>query len=233
MNEYRKMSIDELVMEIERCPCACGKCHTGPRYEYARRLWYGMGVTEDKRAAFSYFKEAADFGHEGAQWRTGICYYNGEGIPQDFEKALRYFTKLSQCHAQQQAANLWMGKCYLKIEQRDEAKAMEHLLKAANDSRVSTQGDEGSEAQLLVGVCYYRGFIVEQDFTKAFDYFEKAALYNRDACYYLAECYREGKGTKANMEMYRFWHSKYFESVTVGLEQKADEILGIRGNINE
>ena len=85
-----------------------------------------------------------------------------------------------------------------------------------------------SEAQLLVGICYYRGFIVEQDFIKAFDYFEKAALYNHDACYYLADCYREGKGTKVNMEMYRFWYSKYFESVKMELEQKENKILGIK-----
>ena len=126
-------------------------------------------------------------------------------------------------------ANLWIGKCYLKIEQRDEKKAIEYLEKAAHDSRVSTRNDEcKSEAQLLVGICYYRGFIVEQDFIKAFDYFEKAALYNHDACYYLADCYREGKGTKVNMEMYRFWYSKYFESVKMELEQKENKILGIK-----
>ena len=117
----------------------------------------------------------------------------------------------------------------LKIEQRDEKKAIEYLEKAAHDSRVSTRNDEcKSEAQLLVGICYYRGFIVEQDFIKAFDYFEKAALYNHDACYYLADCYREGKGTKVNMEMYRFWYSKYFESVKMELEQKENKILGIK-----
>ena len=55
----------------------------------------------------------------------------------------------------------------MKIEQRDEKKAIEYLEKAAHDSRVSTRNDEcKSEAQLLVGICYYRGFIVEQDFIK-------------------------------------------------------------------
>lgn len=55
----------------------------------------------------------------------------------------------------------------MKIEQRDEKKAIEYLEKAAHDSRVSTRNDEcKSEAQLLVGICYYRGFIVEQDFTR-------------------------------------------------------------------
>ena len=35
-------------------------------------------------------------------------------------------------------------------------------------------------------------------------------------------------GTKVNMEMYRFWYSKYFESVKMELEQKENKILGIK-----
>ena len=44
----------------------------------------------------------------------------------------------------------------------------------------------------------------------------------------ISELEGEGKGTKVNMEMYRFWYSKYFESVKMELEQKENKILGIK-----
>lgn len=55
-NEYQKMSLAEFKAEIDRQPCAHGKCYTDPRYEYARRHWNGEGVNENKKEAFIYLK---------------------------------------------------------------------------------------------------------------------------------------------------------------------------------
>ena len=113
MDEFEKMAIAQLKVIIASEPCAVGKCHTNPRYEYAKRLWNGEGIVQDKKEAFLYFKEAADFRHEGAQYKVGCCYYKGDGIPQDFEKALKYFKRLLQTnHDWSLIANLWICLLY-------------------------------------------------------------------------------------------------------------------------
>jgi len=229
MNEYQKMSLAELKAEIDRRPCAHGKCYTDPRYEYARRHWNGEGINEDKKEAFIYFKEAADWGHERAQYKVGQCYYAGEGIPQDFEKALEYFEKLLRKCWYEQIANLWIGKCYLKLN--DKSKGFEYILKAAQESRVSRlQTETQKEAQFLTGLCYFEGVGVDQNYKQAFDYFEKADSEDSGslgAQYYLAQCYRKGLGTQKNIEMERFYVSKCFEKDYKILIQKAKETLGI------
>ena len=88
MDEFEKMAIAQLKVIIASEPCAVGKCHTNPRYEYAKRLWNGEGIVQDKKEAFLYFKEAADFRHEGAQYKVGCCYYKGDGIPQDYYRQI-------------------------------------------------------------------------------------------------------------------------------------------------
>lgn len=230
MYEYGKMSISELKIELNKyTPCTSAKCSTDPRNEYAWRLWLGKGVPQDKMEAFVYFKEAADHGHEGAQYKVGYCYYTGEGIPQNFEKAMKYFMRLLQKHSYTQVANLWIGKCYLKIKQRNEEKAIECFKKVAMDNRVSTlEIDSKNEALLLLGICYYKGVFVEKDFNKAFDYLEQAAIHNNDARYYLAECYHKGIGTQINLDMYRFWLTKCLEESMKISKQNINDVLGIK-----
>lgn len=213
MNEYQKKSIDELVAEIKRRPCAQGKCYTDPRYEYARRLWHGEGIGVNKQEAFVYFEEAADFGHEAAQYKTALCYFKGEGITRDYKKALNYFERLSKKHHWQQAGYLGMGKCYLKLG--DVQKAFECLHQVSDDNRVSSLIEEDQkEAQFLLGMFYYEGIGCEQDLVQAFKYFEKAARGNspcHSAWYYLVICYQEGKGTAVDTEMAKHWALKCFE----------------------
>ena len=52
MDEFEKMAIAQLKVIIASEPCAVGKCHTNPRYEYAKRLWNGEGIVQDKRHFF-------------------------------------------------------------------------------------------------------------------------------------------------------------------------------------
>ena len=50
-----------------------------------------MGVEKDDGDAVWYFREAAIQGHADAQFRLGLMYEEGNGIPQDFQSAHVWF----------------------------------------------------------------------------------------------------------------------------------------------
>lgn len=232
MNEYQKMSISELKAEIVRCPCAHGKCYTDPRYHYALRLWDGDGIAENKIEAFYYFKEAADYGHECARIRVGICYYTGEGITKSYENALEYFSKYKEKIDELRPMRyLWMGKCYLKIKERNKKKALDCFNEVANDHRKCTLNEEShKEALFFLGLCHYKGLCVIQNFEQAFRYFEKAAIGNSPnlgAQYYLVKCFRDGSGTQQNTKMAAYWSLKCFEREYDKVVQESMNCLGI------
>ncbi|TAN46150.1 MAG: sel1 repeat family protein [Rhodospirillales bacterium] len=55
----------------------------------------GMGVSQDKAKAISFWQEAADKGIYAAQYNLGQVYFRGDGTAQNFPKALEMFQKAS------------------------------------------------------------------------------------------------------------------------------------------
>src|SRR5688572_18792139 len=52
--------------------------------ELANRLFFGDdGVAEDRAAAVSWFRKAAEQGHAEAQHRLGLLYHGGRGVARD------------------------------------------------------------------------------------------------------------------------------------------------------
>jgi hypothetical protein len=50
----------------------------------------GKGVTQDFKAAFKWFKlaaEQAERGNQHAKYNLGLMYYEGQGVTQDYTKA--------------------------------------------------------------------------------------------------------------------------------------------------
>lgn len=55
---------------------------------------------------------------------------------------------------------------------------------------------------MQLGICFFEGKAVEQNFERAFELFSKAADHGcANAQYYLGNCYYTGKGTKINREL--------------------------------
>ena len=60
-----------------------------------------------------------------------------------------------------------------------------------------------------LGVCYYDGLGVEQDYVKAAELYRKAAEDNFGwAMRNLGECYEEGKGVEKNLDEAKRWYRK-------------------------
>jgi hypothetical protein len=107
----------------------------------------GLGVPQDYTQAAAWYRKAAEQGNADAQSNLGYLYASGLGVPQDYTQAAAWYCK--------------------SAEQDDYAQAALRYRKAAE------QGD--AWAQYNLGVLYYKGRGVPQDFAKAYFWSDLAA----------------------------------------------------------
>jgi TPR repeat protein len=43
-----------------------------------------------------WFRKAAEQGHAPAQYNLGVCYYYGNGVPQNYREAVRWIRKAAE-----------------------------------------------------------------------------------------------------------------------------------------
>lgn len=114
-----------------------------------------------------FYLEHAEKGNVQAEYNLGVCYEHGDGVKQDYEKAVYWYRRAADKGYDKAQMNL--GVCYTNgygVE-KDEAEAVRlyHLAAA--------QGN--MYAQFNLGVCYYQGLGVEVDISKFFEYMQMAA----------------------------------------------------------
>ncbi len=204
----------------------------------------------------------ADSGDEYSQYELGRCYFYGNNVTQDYNKAAKLFSKLAQ-QGHTKAQN-YLGGCYEKglgVEQND-SKAISWFKNASKDNFV---------ARYNLGLCYYYGkygvpqdkdlaikhirqsvyfgmadigyprgalflgkhFNNEGNYKTAFYHFSTAANYNcTDALLYIGQYYEKGKNVNRNISTAFEWYLKSAEQ----LNPKALNYLGVcfhRGQIVE
>ena len=100
-------------------------------------------------------------------YELGLAYYEGNSVPQDYEKSFSLFKRAAdQDYA---PAKYDLGTMYYEgigVEQ-DYKKAMQWYLLAADQDL--------DMAQLNIGGLYENGYGVPQDYDKAFEWYQKAA----------------------------------------------------------
>lgn len=141
--------------------------------ESERDEWMMQGVESYKKGDFQnaafLFRQAAGAGSAAAAFNLGLCYENGEGVRQDYQKALRWYTKgaeLGHVRAQCSAGVLCENGGEGEFEPRPE-EAFSWYLKSAE------QGN--ARAQLLLASVYRRGFGCEQDPVAAVHWYTASA----------------------------------------------------------
>lgn len=144
-------------------------------------------------------------------------YYVGEGVEQDYTKALDLFTKsAAQGNRDAQFA---LGLMYYNGEglKQDYTKAFEWFIKSAEQ--------ENSDAQCNVGMMYYNGEGVKQDYTRAFEWLTKSAEQDdSDAQYNVGMMYYNGDGVKQD-------YAKAFEWFTKSAEQEDSDAQSMLGKM--
>ena len=134
------------------------------------------------------------------QCEVGLKYSQGEGVPQNYAKAMKWFRKAAdQGHAE---AQFKLGNMYYLSQGTplDYVEAAKWLQKAADQGHAA--------AAYNMGALYDKGQGVPQDYGKAAEYYRKAAD-NRvpEALFNLGTMYALGQGVAQDYEQAYLWLS--------------------------
>ena len=126
------------------------------------------GDAEAKEKTFECYLKSAQQGDVNAQMTVGMCYYNGDGVKNDYFKAIEWFDK-----AEIQGKN---GKGWINKITDD----MDNLIREKKYNKaipvITAIAELGySDAQRILGMCYNRGNGVPRDYAKAAQWYLKAA----------------------------------------------------------
>ena len=117
-------------------------------------------------ADLSQITRLANQGDVIAQTSLAERYYDGEGVPQNYKKAVEWYEKAANKGDAQSQFNLGVMYADGKGVPQDYQKALEWYQKAAN------QGD--ADVQHLLGIMYKNGDGVPQNYKKAKEWYGKA-----------------------------------------------------------
>lgn len=181
--------------------------------DIASDFWHGIYLYASNRLSgcysitpeiFSLWKNSAEQGFAVAQNSLGVDYTTGQGVPQDYEKAVFWYTKAAEQGIA--AAQTILGEYYHKGKgvNQDYGKSLYWFTKAAE------QGNAG--AQYNLGFMYKNGIYVPQDNQKAVYWFTKAAEQGLIiAQVNLGLCFYKGLGVIKNYKKMVYWLTKAAE----------------------
>lgn len=193
--------------------------HADAIFMLGRSHLEGWGVPKNLKKAVGYFKKVAELGHVQGKFFLGYCYLYGLGITKDVTQAIHIFQSILQEHPHHPDTLAQLGICYLHGWgiQQDDNKALDAFKDAAQQghkegkfqlaccymkmpenrskafhlfSEVLHVDPNNGEVNYQLGLCYYYGWGVAADLTKAFSLLRKAAaLQNENASLFLARYY--------------------------------------------
>lgn len=156
-------------------------------------LYGANGANIDYKQAIHYYNMAAQSGNAVALNNMGSLYFNGIGTDVDYAKAINCFEKAAKLGSNDAAVNLaiiYLGSDKKNKSAEDLQKIYDLLLQAKKSNY---------SAKYLLGYSYYTGFLVPQDYIKAFKLIKEAADNSYDeAQFVISEFFISGKGTTKN-----------------------------------
>lgn len=115
-----------------------------------------------------HLKKSAEQGLPFAQWRLGVCYYNGECVPVDSEEAVRRFCLAAESGFPDAFFSLGCAYEGGKGVEKDLTRAFEMYEQAACRGH--------AEAQFRLGKCYKDGIGVDSDPERSATWYERSAV---------------------------------------------------------
>lgn len=185
--EVKENNIEELKEKAE-------KGDVEAQLDLAYLYLYGNdNVAIDYAQSFAYYQKAAEQKSSVALNNLGSFYFNGIGTPVNYTKAIEYFDEAARLGSDDAAITLaiiYLGSD-IKGKSKDDLKKVLTLLEQAQKNN--------DIAKYLLGYFYFKGFLVKQDYTKAFSLIKASADAGYDeAQLILADFYINGWGTPKN-----------------------------------
>ena len=111
-----------------------------------------------KEKGIALIRRSAEQGYTEAQYNLGRCYYNGEGVSQDYTQAVYWWRKAAE--QGNAGAQFYLGNAYYFGEgvSADKVQGGYWYRKAAEQGYAAAQNS--------LGICYYDGIGVSQDYTQ-------------------------------------------------------------------
>jgi TPR repeat protein len=194
----------------------------------------------DYAAALRIFRELARQGDAGAQFKLGIMYYDGKGVPQDYVQAYMFFNRaaaqgyknardnrelagkqiIPPADCDEDCAGRWFqyrAAGALAYSTRDYATALRI------NRQLADQGD--AAAQHSLGFMYGAGMGVRQDYAEALKWFLMAANQGiAEAQFNLGFMCQAGKGVPQDYVQAHMWFSLAAEQGLEPAKRNRDRI---------
>ncbi len=139
-----------------------------------------------------------------ALFNTGLSYYLGQGVPTDYDEAVKWFRKAAEQNYP--PAQSVLGDCYIfgRGVQKDYTQAVKWYRKAAEQNDAVAQNN--------LGVRYANGQGVAKDLSEAVKWFRRAAEQNNEAAQCnLAVRYVNGQGVAKDLSKAVKWFRRAAE----------------------
>ena len=197
------------------------------KYDLAVLYASGNGTPKNLKRAAEILKPLADGNMPEAEEFLAVLYLKGEGVEKDYEMALRYFKK--GIVLENPEALLCAGICLANMKPMDDdkvGKIIRYWTKAANLGDVN--------AKVNLGLLYYDGNIVSQDYKEAFKWFTEAAeAGNIVGIFQAGLCYQKGRGVEKDIEKAIEYYKKGMEHGDVQCAHNLGSIYLDRKDLKE
>lgn len=126
------------------------------------------------------------------QFEDAMRYYEGKGVPRDYEKAVRlFFDSAQKDHAHAADAKFYLGKMCLEGKGVEKMKP-EEIERMGEFSLKNAANKDHVGAQLYLGEIYSKGGVVERNVVEAYEWYKMAAAQgNEEAIKKLDELEKE------------------------------------------
>ena len=153
---------------------------------------------KDFAAARAIYLSLANQNDAKACYNLGLMYHDGDGVAQNMEEAVQWYTKsadLNYAEAQYMLASLVFQR---QTQSLSYPQAVAYYEQAAQQGHV--------KSQLNLGMLYLRGDVIEQDMAAGVKWLNLAASNNNsEAQGYLDSLYQQGTGVEKNTVRAAMW----------------------------
>jgi TPR repeat protein len=165
--------------------------------------------------AMKWYEKAAACGDWIAMGNIGDMYFNGNGVKQDYDIALKWYTKEREAAKDlSYVADISIGNIYIELKKYKEAIELYNniISRARKDFSYNLFTNGWGEANVKLGDMYYEGKGLKKDYKQALEYYKKAAKLSfggdvrGEALLKIGDMYEYGYGgTKNNNEALKYW----------------------------